>query len=226
MPSITRDEQIWTLNLGDDENRFSPTWLDAFDRALDEVQDSTGPAALVTIGVGKFFSNGLDVEWMVANPTQMTSYLERVQAMLARVLTLPVPTVAAVNGHAFGAGAILALAHDHRVMHADRGYFCLPEIDLGLSFTPGLAALIMGKTTPRTAVDAMTTGRRFPGPDALAAGLVEEIGSIDGLQEAAARRVRDLAGKASPTLGAIKSVMFAHIVSALHSPIDQVGPMI
>ena len=67
-------------------------------------------------------------------------YVGRVQGMLARFLTLPVPTAAAVVGHAFGAGAMLALAHDFRVMRADRGYFCFPEVDIRIPFTPGMAA--------------------------------------------------------------------------------------
>jgi enoyl-CoA hydratase/carnithine racemase len=219
MPSITRDDPIWVLQLGDDENRFSPAWLDSLDRALDEVQASTDPVALVTTASGKFFSNGLDVDWIGANPDGMVGYVERVQAMLARVLTLPVPTIAAINGHAFGAGAMFALVHDYRVMRIDRGYFCLPEVDIAMPFTPGLAAVVMSKTTPRTAVDAMTTGRRFPGPDAQSAGLVDSVASVDELTSTAAHLVCDLAGKDRTTLGAIKSTMFAHVVAALHQSV-------
>lgn len=49
------------------------------------------------------------------------------------MLTLPMPTVAAVTGHAFGGGALLAMAHDWRVMRGDRGYFCFPEVDIRLA---------------------------------------------------------------------------------------------
>jgi Enoyl-CoA hydratase/isomerase len=92
---------------------------------------------------------------------------------LARVLALPMPTVAAVTGHAFGAGAMLATAHDWRVRRADRGYYCFPEVDIRIPFIPGMAALVQAKPTPAAAVTAMTTGRRYGGPEALGAGLVD-----------------------------------------------------
>jgi hypothetical protein len=53
MVTLSRAGPIWTLDLGDDENRFSPAWLKAVDSALDELEASTGPAALVTSGQGK-----------------------------------------------------------------------------------------------------------------------------------------------------------------------------
>ena len=56
---------------------------------------------------GKFYSNGLDLDWVLAHPDQWSAYVADVQALLARVLALPMPTVAAVTGHAFGAGAML-----------------------------------------------------------------------------------------------------------------------
>lgn len=215
MPTLTRDGVIWTLDLGGDENRFSWDWLDETETLLDDVEVADEPVALVTTGAGKFYSNGLDLEWILANPDQAAPYAQRVQELLARMLTLPVPTVAAINGHAFGAGAMLAMAHDHRVMRADRGFFCFPEVDIGIPFTPGMAALIMSKLSPRTAIDAMTTGRRFGGADAHEAGLVDASSSLEDLPSTAASLVRDLAGKNRATLGAIKSTMFAEAAATL-----------
>ncbi len=215
MVAISSNESIWTLDLGNDENRFSPDWLGEVESALDELEASTSPAALVTIGGGKFYSNGLDLDWLGAHLDQHQEYVERVQALLARVLTLPVPTVAALNGHAFGAGAMLAMAHDYRVMRTDRGYFCLPEVDIHIPFTPGMSALITSKLTPRAALQAMTSGRRYPSVDAEAAGIVDATAPLEELSAVAAGLVRDLAGKDRATLGAIKSRLFADEVAAL-----------
>lgn len=200
------------LHLGDDENRFSPEWLQRVHSSLDDVSD-----VLVTTGGGKFYSNGLDLDWLTANGDKASAYVADVQELFARVLTLPVPTVAAVNGHAFGAGAMLAMAHDFRVMRADRGYFCFPEADIGIPFTPGMAALIQGKLTPSAAIASMTTGRRFGGADAVAIGLVDEIAAESEVVEVATERVRGLAGKDRGTLGAIKATMFAPAVAALRA---------
>ena len=215
MPTLTQDGPLWTIDLGDDENRFSPEWLGAAEGFLDDLAASTESAALVTSGTGKFYSNGLDLDWLGAHPDELGSYVGRVHALFARVLTLPVPTVAAVNGHAFGAGAMLAMAHDFRVMRTDRGYFCFPEVDIHIPFTPGMNALIISKLTPRTALDAMATGRRYGGADATAVGIVDATASSEKLFETAAGFVRDLAGKDRATLGTIKARMFADVVKAL-----------
>src|SRR6476661_3784652 len=155
-------DEIAVLNLGDDENRFSPDWLTTVNGYLDRIESGEAKA-LVTTGSGKFYSNGLDLDWLAAHNDQGDWYVEQVQQLLARVLVAPVPTVAAVNGHAFGAGSMLGIAHDFRVMRADRGYYCFPEVDIHIPFTPGMAALIQAKLTPAAAVEAMTTGRRVGG---------------------------------------------------------------
>lgn len=206
-------DPVSVLDLGDDENRFSHEWLQRVHSFLDGV---TG--ALVTTGGGKFYSNGLDLDWLMAHSDQASQYVAEVQELLARVLTLPVPTVAAVNGHAFGAGAMLAMAHDFRVMRADRGYFCFPEADINIPFTPGMAALLQGKLTPSAAIASMTTGHRFGGSEALTVGLVDEIAAEGEVVKVASERVRALAGKDPGTLGAIKATMFAPAVTALRAP--------
>jgi enoyl-CoA hydratase/carnithine racemase len=213
MIELSRHEDAYVLRLGTDENRFSPAWLAAVNDALDEVVDA--PAPLVSIAEGKFYSNGLDLDWLMAHGDQLTRYVGDVQDLLARLLTLPVPTVAAVSGHAFGAGAMLALAHDWRVMRADRGYVCFPEVDIRIPFTPGMAALVQAKLTPQAAMVAMSTGRRYPAAEALAAGLVDGTADEPGLLAAAVARIRPLAGKDAGTLGAIKGTMFAAATGAL-----------
>lgn len=218
MPTLSQDGALWTLHLGDDENRFTPAFLDETDGFLADLASSSEPAALVTTGGGKFYSNGLDLEWLGAHPERLGEYVARVQQLFERVLTLPVPTVAAVNGHAFGAGAMLALAHDHRVMRDDRGYVCLPEVDIHIPFSPGMNALVMSKLSPRAAVDSMTTGHRFPADEALAAGIVDATASLEDLPQAAAARVEHLAGKDRTTLGTIKQRMYADVVAALRLP--------
>ncbi|BBX47707.1 enoyl-CoA hydratase-related protein [Mycobacterium cookii] len=212
--SLRHEEKVAVLDLGDTDNRFSPDFLDEINGLLDEVVGA-GAQGLVTTGGGKFYSNGLDLDWLMAHGDQTQWYVGRVQAMLARFLTLPVPTAAAIVGHAFGAGAMLAVAHDFRVMRADRGFFCFPEVDIRIPFTPGMAALIQAKLSPQAAVASMTTGRRFGGDDAARLGIVDAVAGEDAVTAAAVDLLRPLDGKDPGTLGAIKQTMFGPAAQAL-----------
>ena len=226
MPRLTRDGDVYVLDLGDDENRFTHAWLAEVDAALDTVDAATGPKALVTTARGKIFSNGLDQDWMLGHPEDLGRYLAVVQALLARVLTFPGPTVAAVQGHAFGAGAMLVLAHDQQVMRADRGFWCLPEVALGLPFTVGMTRLLTARLPTRTAAAAMTSGHRYGGTAALAAGIVDAVAAA-GVTDATAAQAavltaalaaaRPLAGTASPALAVIKEGLYADTAAALRT---------
>ena len=218
MPSLDKRGSVWRLDIGDDENRFSMEWLAAIETFLDVVTAGGDPGVLVTVGSGKFFSNGLDLGWVETHADEFPAYVARVQRLLARILTFPMTTVAAINGHAFGAGAMFGLAHDYRVMRSDRGFFCLPEIDIGIPFSPGMSALVLAKVSPRQAVRVMTTGRRFTGPEAVQAALVESAVDLEELESAALGLVDGLAGKDQATLAAIKSTMFKTVLTALAEP--------
>jgi enoyl-CoA hydratase/carnithine racemase len=225
MPRLDRDGDICLLNLGDDENRFTPEWLATVRALVTEVAAQPAPVALVTVADGKFWSNGLDLDWLMSNLDDGPTYIGEVQGLLGQVLTLPVPTVAAIQGHCFAAGAMLALAHDWRTIRADRGFFCLPEVDLQIPFTVGMDALIRSKLPTATALEAMTTGRRYGGADAAAAGIVTAAVSEDEVLAGALAIAGPLAAKAGPTLGTIKERMFGDVLAALSDlGISSFGP--
>jgi enoyl-CoA hydratase/carnithine racemase len=215
---LDRDGDVFVLDLGSDENRFNPTSVAELNKLLDEVEAAGAPRALVLAASGKFWSNGLDLEWMAANADQIPAHVDAVHALLGRVLTLPVPTVAAIQGHCFAAGAMLALAAGFRVMRADRGFFCLPEVDIHIPFTPGMAALIQARLSKKTAHEAMTTGRRYGGTDALAAGVVDAVAGEGEVLPTAVGIARPLAAKDGTTLGAIKRGMYGPAIAALALP--------
>jgi Delta3-Delta2-enoyl-CoA isomerase len=217
MIELRRDGDVRILRFDDGENRFSPGFLDELEKILDELEATEGPKALVTTGTGKFYSNGLDLDWLGRNPDEWGPYLDRVHALFARFLTLPMPTVAALNGHTFAAGAMLALTHDHRVMRTDRGYFCLPEVDLGLSFTHGMAALVQGRLPKVTAHEAMVTGRRYPAKEAQAAGIVDRAAPEAEVLATAVGLAAPLAGKDGGTVAKIRAVMYETVLAALRT---------
>jgi enoyl-CoA hydratase/carnithine racemase len=215
MTGLDRTGAVFVLTLGDDENRFHPDRLTAINAALDEAEAAEGAKAVVTTGAGKFYSNGLDLDFMAANPDASETNLADVHALFARVLAFPAPIVAAVQGHAFAAGAMLALAHDQIVMRADRGYFCLPEVDLGIPFTAGMNALIRSRLPIATAHEAMTIGRRYGGEDAHVAGIVAETGGEGEVLDIAVARAEALAPKAGAVFGAIKARLYAEVIAEL-----------
>ncbi|MFN8112216.1 MAG: enoyl-CoA hydratase/isomerase family protein [Solirubrobacterales bacterium] len=217
---LERDEAVVVMTMEGEENRFNPDHLDELDAALDEVAAMEGHPALVLSGEGKFFSLGLDLEWMgTVEPNDAKAMVERTMALLARLLTAPFGVVAAVNGHAFGAGLMAALASDMRVMREDRGYLCLPEVDVDLVFLPGMSALIQGRLTPQSAHEMMLTGGRFGGAEALRLGAVDELASEEALVASARDRAALLAGRNPDTVAGIKSRLYEPIVERLRQPI-------
>ncbi|MFC1406833.1 MULTISPECIES: enoyl-CoA hydratase-related protein [Streptacidiphilus] len=215
MPTLDRQDDVFVLDIGDNENRFHPDWLAAVGALLDQVEQAEGPKALVTTATGKFFSNGLDLDWLFAHADQAGEYVAGVQELFARVLSLPLVTVAALQGHTFAAGAMFSLAHDFRVMRADRGFWCLPEAEINIPFSVGMSALIQSRLSPRTAHEAMVTARRYGGHDALAAGLVDRTADEETVRTAAIEIARPQAAKAGPTVGTIKARMYAGVLEAL-----------
>ena len=112
---------------------------------------------------------------------------------------------------------MLTLCHDVRVMRADRGFWCLPEVDINIPFTVGMNDLITSRLAPQVAHVAMTTGRRYGGADAAAAAIVDSAVGEPEVLPAAVDLAAGLAGKASPTLGTIKSRMYARALESLRS---------
>lgn len=218
MIDLSRDGDVFVLRMDHGENRFSPDMLEALQGALTTVADTEGPRALVTTGTGKFFTNGLDLDWLGANQDRMAEYLDLVDALFARVLSMPCPTAAAMNGHAFGAGAMLALAHDHRIMRSDRGFWCLPEVTLNMPFPAGMRELVVARLPRLTAHEAMVTANRYAAEAALAAGIVEATAPDADVLSATVERVRPLAAHAGPNLAGVRTGLHARAMDALAQP--------
>ncbi len=221
MLECSRDGDVFVLRLDAGENRFTPGLMDALDEALDTVERAGAPAALVTTGTGKFYSNGLDLEEMMRGGAGSAgAYLARVLGILGRVLTFPAPTVAAMNGHAFGAGALLGLVHDVRLMRSDRGFFCMPEVDMKIPLHPGMVAILQSRLPGQTAHEVVTTGRRFGGADARALGIVEEALAEDAILARATAIAGERAPKADAVMRTLKTGLYAQVLEALAKPLS------
>ena len=197
-------------------NAFDSVFVDELHAALDVVEADDSARALVTVGADKHYSNGFDIDFLGSlDGPALAAFMERTLGVLARLLTFPVPTAAALNGHAFGIGAMLALAHDRRVARADRGWFCLPEIDLGMQFHPFMLALIRHRLPAPVVEEAILSGRRYDGAAAVAAGIAHGTAAVDDLVEAASAEVEPLAGKAAAIAVALKRDLHAPVLTHL-----------
>jgi enoyl-CoA hydratase/carnithine racemase len=172
------EDRVAIVTLNDGENRFNPTFLQASLDALDEIEEETDANALVvTSGHEKIFSNGIDLEWLLPciqkkDIKTATEFFFLMNRLFKRILLYPMPTLAAISGHAFAGGAIMSCAFDFRFMRSDRGFFCFPEVDLGIPFLPGMIALIQKAIPPYKFQELQLTGKRATAEECLAHHIV------------------------------------------------------
>ena len=203
MIDLTREGDVFVLTMTDGENRWNTTFVRAVDAALDEVEASSGAAALVTMSAdAKFFSNGLDLDWVAATNDDPSAEVpggdrrafgHEFMSVMGRIMTLAVPTVAAINGHAFGAGFMMSLCHDVRIMRVDRGYVCANELAIGLTIPQPEVALFRHKIPAPHFHETVMLARRWTAPAAVAAGFVEEAVELEMLRDRAVERAAELA---------------------------------
>lgn len=198
MIQIDKHNDVFVLTMTEGENRWNTTFTRAFSQALDEVEQSSGPAALVTASDNvKFFSNGLDLEWISSEGGHpggdRHAFGPEIMALFARMITFPIPTICAVNGHAFGAGFMIALCHDERIMRQERGFLCANEIELGMTIPEPELALFRHKIPMPAFFQTVQLARRWTGPDALSAGIVQQVAELSAVLPSAIERAQSLA---------------------------------
>jgi len=182
------------------ENRWTLAFTEAIHKAFDAIElelekKETGPASLLVVSESpKFFSNGVDTDYFFNPPEGIDLAYWNLLVMPAfiRPIMLPIPTVCAINGHAFGAGLMFACGFDYRLQRSDRGYIAANEVQLGVR-TPGPEFTLFRSAMPLDMFQqAMITGRRWNAKEALQAGFVQEIASGEELLSAAMKKATEL----------------------------------
>ncbi len=141
------DQQVAVLSMNSGENRFNFPFFEGFLGMLDEIEQIPEAKVLVVKSSHeKIWSNGIDLDWLVPaiekeGPELLNRFRVEMFRFMRRVLMCPMLTIAAITGHAFAGGAFLSFAHDFRFMRSDRGWLCLPEVDINIPLGPVFIAL-------------------------------------------------------------------------------------
>lgn len=143
-----KENNVAIVEMCNGQNRMNQAFAESINQCLDEVlEDADIQAMVLTSTDEKNFSQGIDVEWiggkLHAQENQaVISFMYAMNNIFKRLLLFPVPVIAAINGHAYGNGAILSCACDFRFMRKDRGFFCFPEVDVSIPFLPGMIGFV------------------------------------------------------------------------------------
>ena len=206
--------QVYVLSFSSPpDNRLTPAFNAILLLALDIVENRFPKGVVVsTSSITKFYSNGLDYENAVKDPTFFRNSL---YPLWRRLLTYPMPTVALINGHCFAGGLMTAMMHDYRVMNPHKGFLCLNELDFGAPLRPPMASIFRVKLPAMSTFRNMVLeSRRYQALEALKEGIIDGVGgpeeTLTFIEE------MKLAQKAqSQSYGRIKEELYREVVADL-----------
>lgn len=198
---VEKLDHVYILHMVNKDNKLRPDTISALLKALDDVENDFKMdrlkykeqgkedhfSSLVTTGNAHHYSSGLDFSLLMSGNLNTTDFFENFYHKLClRILNMPFPTVAAINGHAFAGGLMFALCHDYKLMREDRGFLCMPEVDLPGALSPGMMSIVkFGIPNLKYAQDMILQGMRIDAKTALEKGIIDEIGSSENLLQKA-----------------------------------------
>jgi len=197
---------ILTLTNGERGNGFTDDTLAEYNVAFDEIEASQENGALViTSDDPKAWCTGIDLDWI---KTQADGYIspfgEKLDQLFLRLALLPTPTIGCLTGHTFAGGAMLSMCLDFRLMRADKGWFCLPEVDIRIPFTPIMYQILKMWPAPPVLKELMFTGRKIGGGEAAQLQVVDRACEPDTLLNQCMELAQILAQKDRATYAHIK----------------------
>ena len=166
-----------TLDRADRHNAFDDRVIEELTRAFERVQSDSAVRVVVLAAAGPSFSAGADLAWMrrmaAASLEENEADALALARMLERLHGLPQPSVALVQGPAFGGGVGLIAACDIAIA-AETAQFAFPEVKLGL-IPATIAPYVVAAIGAREAHRYMLTAERFDAAEALRIGLVHSV---------------------------------------------------
>jgi len=231
-----KDETVAILTLTNGENRQNLVFSKTLNTMLDEIiADKTVTATIITSNDAKNFSQGIDVEWIMGQMQKnehqpVVDFINEMDVVFKKLLLYPVPVIAAINGHAYGNGSILSCACDFRFMRSDKGFFCFPEVNIGIPFRWGMNAFLK-KAIPLHILSQMQlTGNRFAAPELERHNIiVKACDNQDDLMTSAIAYAKTFHKKRG-IFGEMKKRLYTDIIKVLDSdlmpPTGKIGSLV
>ncbi len=218
-----KDESVAILTMTNGPNKMDLEFTQAMLANLDEIEADESLKALVIIADdAKNWSQGIDLDWLLGkvgegDQASVLDFLYGMNQVFKRLLLYPMPVIAAISGHAFGDGSIMACACDFRFMRADHGFFCFPEVDLGIPFLPGMNAFLK-KAIPYYKLQEMQlTGKRCTAQEMEEHHVVvKACRDLDELRETSIAFAKTF-DKKRKILGQLKAGMYKDIIDIIEN---------
>ncbi|KAH6767459.1 indole-3-butyric acid response 10 [Perilla frutescens var. hirtella] len=232
MCTLEKRDKVFFLTLKgdtkrDEEHRLNPPLIASIRAALAQARaEAAVGSVLITQAEGRFFSNGLDLR--VGAEADLFRMVDLFRGVVADLLSLPMPTIAAVTGHAAAAGLILAMSHDYVVMTSSRGVMYLSELDMAMSLPDYFTALIKGKVGSSTARRELALRASKVGAEAaVRMGIVDAAYySVEEVAAAAVRMAEDLGKRrwSGEAYAEIRKGLYPEVCGLLGLEVETVVP--
>lgn len=195
-------------------NALNSAVLAELDQALDQMVKDESVRVVVFTGEGKSFISGADIDELAdSRGLQVIDYSKKGRDIFRKVELLPKPTIAAINGYAFGGGFEFLLCCDIRIAN-EKASFAMPEVTLGI--VPGFNGT---QRLPRAigvsqAKELLFTGRRIKADEALALRAINRVVPLDTFWEEVMAEAQMIANNSATAVYLVKSAVNAGIDAA------------
>jgi enoyl-CoA hydratase len=194
-------------------NSITTDFLHALDRRLGELGDAR---ALVVTGHDGFFSAGISLPSVISRSRdELREFMNLLGRVTLGLFRLPIPTIAALNGHAIAGGCVLAISCDQRIMGEGRGKIGLSEVSLGIGLPAGIVEVLRYRVPSSSLFPIALRGVLSSPHEALELGLVDDVVAAEALEERTIARARELAAIAPAGFAQVKAALIRATVERI-----------
>lgn len=165
--SLRNEGKVAIISMDNGKNANNLEFAQQLLGLLKQVEEEKNNKALILASSDeKSWSQGIDVMWLMSSvqggkKEDVKAFLSTMDEVYTLMMQYPMPIIAAMNGHTFGNGIVIAAACDFRFARSDRGYICFPEVDMNIPFVPGLIDVILKAIPKYKFNDMILTGRKL-----------------------------------------------------------------